>query len=293
MFDASHMMCVTRNNLMKHSLKMEDGGETSWKHIKTFFVKESGSDKKNTKLTESHIKPNKYERTLPALAIDVLSNTVAIEMKAYVESGKLSKEVLATAECISIFDRLLHMLNSVHESSVNEYASGYKATKQQTEFLEKVIRFLQTLKVYDNKGEDKTGEVKFVNAWLTTVRGLMKLWEYVKEREYEFLLTGNISSVPLDKFVNTCRLIMFGYNNPSPLELLSSFRDVSVASYFTFETPLPMEDMDIETLALLVYKRIPAVRHNLGNQSQQSLVSIDREECITMMLERLCLDMRF
>ncbi|CAH1957050.1 unnamed protein product [Acanthoscelides obtectus] len=106
-FDAPHMMCVTRNILQKYCLKMEDGGTTSWEHIKTFFVKESESGQKKTQLTKHHINPVNYDRTMSAIAIDVLSNTVYTEMKAYVESGNLPEEALATAQCINLFDRFV------------------------------------------------------------------------------------------------------------------------------------------------------------------------------------------
>ncbi|CAH1957045.1 unnamed protein product [Acanthoscelides obtectus] len=127
-FDAPHMMCVTRNNLQKHYLKMEDGGTTSWEHIKTFFVKESGSGQKKTPLTAVHIEPHKFDRITPSLAIDVLSNTVYTEMKSYVESGKLPEEALATVQCITLFDRVALMPVAVRNFQVDGSSSRELST---------------------------------------------------------------------------------------------------------------------------------------------------------------------
>ncbi|VEN39744.1 unnamed protein product [Callosobruchus maculatus] len=285
-FDAPHMMTVTRNNLMKHSLKIDGGGQTSWKHIKTLFVKESESGEQNTKLTESHINPDRqFKRTLPALAIDVLSNTVASEIEAYVESGKMPAEALATAECITMFDRLFDMLNARYEVSMNEFANAYKATKRQKQYLEKVMRFLETLKVFDNKGKEKTSEVKFISAWLTTIRGIMKLWEIIKDKDYDFLLTANTHSEPLDSFINQCRYKLIFIEAPTPRELCRRYLEVFIGFYFLFKSPQSF--MNMRKYAELIYKRIPAVRHNLGNTSDTTQQRISLEEFTALVMEDL------
>nr|CAI5848606.1 unnamed protein product [Callosobruchus analis] len=282
-FDPAHMMTVTRNNLMKHSLEIEGGGQTSWKHVKTLFNKQTKAGEWKTKLTDSHINPEKHERSLSILAREVLSNSVASTMQAYVESGQMPAEALVTAECISMFDRLFDMLNSTYEVSINEFANAYKATKRQKQFLEKVMRFLETLKVLNSKGKDKTSEVKFISAWLTTIRGVMKLWETVKDKGYNFLLTRNIRSEHLDVFINECRDKVVVVKDPTPKELHVKYLTVFVDFYFMFRIEAPPTLISINTYAKMIYKRIPAVRHNLGNTTQPRL-NISPDEFISLVI---------
>ncbi|KAJ8975922.1 hypothetical protein NQ317_014882 [Molorchus minor] len=266
-FDVPQLMNITRNNMMKYKLKFEDNYYTSWKYVKQFFIADFQGDKK-TKLTLGHVKPDKTGRTRATLAIELLSNSVSTEMKNHISQGKLPESAIGTAEFIDKFDKLFDILNSTNEISMNEYCNAYKGNKRQVNFMEKMIDFMKNLKVFNGSDQDCTDQVKFINGWLISLKSIMKLWEMLNKRGYPYLLTRNITSEALDGFVWLLRWQIVMFRDPTPSSFLETFYSFFSKAYF--EEPQQDFDprIDIQTYAKKVYKRIPAVRHNINGKTK-------------------------
>ncbi|KAJ8965896.1 hypothetical protein NQ314_003837 [Rhamnusium bicolor] len=268
LFDVRQLMNITRNNMIKYRFKFEEM-QTSWEHVKDFFIKESQSERKS-KLTKAHVSPDKTERSCSKFSIELLSNNVATEMMSYISSGKLPESATGTAECIDLFDKIFNIMNSSTETSTNEYTSAYKGSKHQVKFLQKIIHFFENLKVYDKSDRDCTDQVKFINAWLISVKGMSKLREVLNQRKHPYLLTNNINCELLESFMTLLRIRIFSFRDPTPCRFLDLFGSAFASSYFK-EWPIDDSndsEFDIEDYAKKVYKRIPSIIHDLTGETK-------------------------
>ncbi|KAG5891669.1 hypothetical protein JTB14_020087 [Gonioctena quinquepunctata] len=278
LFDVPQLMNITRNIMMKYKLEF-DQHKTSWKHVKSLFVNECQAGQKNTKLVMQHIKPGKIERKLPRFAIETLSNSVATEMRSQVAQGKLPQAAIGTAEFIEFMDKVFDMFNSSYETTINEYSNSFKGTKRQQEFVNKIVEFFKKLKVYDGE-KDCTDQVKFINGWLITIKGMMKIWDKLKVCGHPYLLTRNASCESLDKFMNIMKMPLFVCGgNPTPSEFLDIYTKFFDSSYFTADNLVKNEEFNLEEFAKKIYERVPPVKHDIGNKentpNQSTSQSVD------------------
>lgn len=111
-FDPSHLIKSTRNNLLKYCFVIHDR-KTSWTFIEAFY----NLDKKQfyrctPKLTPAHIHPTSFEKMKVSLATQVISRTVVSGMHTYMTLGALPQEAIGTIEVLDKFNNLHDVLNS-------------------------------------------------------------------------------------------------------------------------------------------------------------------------------------
>ncbi|KAJ8941927.1 hypothetical protein NQ318_013260 [Aromia moschata] len=270
LYDVPQLMNITRNIMMKYTLRFDDK-YTSWKFIKQCFKNDSQGAKR-TKLTPAHVKPSKNQMTCAKLAIELMSNSVATEMESQISQGKLPESAVGTAECLDKFDKLFDILNSTSKVSMNEYCNAYRGSKHQLRFMGKMVEFFENLRVFDGSNQDCTEQVKFINGWLISIKGMMKMWEILNKKKYPFLLTRNINCESLDKFTWLVRWQLFTLRNPTPssfLELYSTF----FASVYFQQQPNDDARFDIGVYAKKMFERIPPVRHDISGKTRMPNVA--------------------
>lgn len=275
LFDVPQLMNVTRNMFMKHKLKFDDM-EATWKTVKAFYqLEKENLTEKRTKLTDGHLKPDMQMRIIPKFAIELMSNSVATEMNSYIFQEKLPTSATGTAEFIDLMDKLFDMLNSRKEISINEFNCGFKGTKHQVRFMEKMINFFENLKVYDSKEEDRTNDVKFITGWLVTIKSVMKLWNIVKVHGYPCLMTANINYDFVDTFFTILRVSLLDLLEPTSSSFLEIFKQFFTVAYFlpTASNPLkvgPEPEFNLESYCRKIYKRIPKLQNNFDDQLNEA-----------------------
>ncbi|XP_023019542.1 uncharacterized protein [Leptinotarsa decemlineata] len=267
LFEVPQLMNITRNTLEKYKLKFYEY-RTSWKHIKSLFEIESETPgPQKTKLRMTHIKLSKDDRVVPRYSIETLSNSVATELRAHVNEGMLSSAAAGTAEFVEMFDKLFDLFNSIQETSETELTSSFKGTEAQCRFIDRVLAFFDNLKVFNKEGKDCTGEVKFMNGWRITIKGTLLLWNIMKAKNHPYLLTRKLNCECLDKFKNVLLVpIASASGLISTPSFYSLYLQFYVTCYFINEKLHDEnEEFNISHYVRRVFRRIPPIRHNIGN----------------------------
>lgn len=153
MYDPPHLLKNTRNCLLNNNIMIDrnDDHIASWTHIKRFFdldQRKTGLFQKAPKLTDVHMDPTGREKMKVRYAAEVLSATVARAITEQTETKILEESCSFTAEFAANFDQLFDMFNS--EISSHEFKvlkSGFCATESQMNFIEKMLQYLDGLKI--------------------------------------------------------------------------------------------------------------------------------------------------
>jgi hypothetical protein len=102
MYDPPHLIKSVRNTLLNcNSIEYLGGKRASWEFIEQFY----NSDKTKSlriasKLTDKHLSPNNWERMRVSLAVQVLSESVAVGISTYVALNFLPAKAAGTADFI-------------------------------------------------------------------------------------------------------------------------------------------------------------------------------------------------
>lgn len=178
LFDTPHLIKATRNNLLKNHFEFE-GNITSWSHIKEFYEKDiQYSSRCAPKLCNPHIYPTSFEKMKVKYAVQVLSNTVASAMRTFIHTGNPPADASNTVEVIDRFNNIFDILNSSLSKSDTLYQQVFKGEPDQLHFLEQMCIFLRNLRIFNKMGVDVTRKIKFINGWLITINGIIKLGNF-------------------------------------------------------------------------------------------------------------------
>jgi hypothetical protein len=141
-----------RNTLLNcNSIEYLGGKRASWEFIEQFY----NSDKTKSlriasKLTDKHLSPNNWERMRVSLAVQVLSESVAVGISTYVALNFLPAKAAGTADFIEKFDRLFDIFNSsTHKAK--QHNLPYNGTKFQRDFIEEMLNLLKSIKIINKK----------------------------------------------------------------------------------------------------------------------------------------------
>lgn len=110
--DAPHLHKSTRNNLLKHNA-VYNGGVCSFQHIVDLYWEDVKHTPRTVPgLSYDHIKLAQFAEMNVGLAAQTLSRSVAVGLRAYVETNKLQDGALFTAQYCEDFDELFDAANS-------------------------------------------------------------------------------------------------------------------------------------------------------------------------------------
>lgn len=116
-FDACHLIKSSRNNLLRHNA-IFDGRICKFDHIAELYNEDIKIIPRSVpKLTYIHIDLAPFAEMRVNLAAQTLSESVSAGIKTFVETGRLPKECLNTANYCERFDKMFDCANS---STFNE-----------------------------------------------------------------------------------------------------------------------------------------------------------------------------
>jgi len=177
LFGPPHLLKSTRNMFFKHHFCIDDEF-TDNKYIIQFYNIDSKLNLRAApKLTHAHINPGPFEKMRVYLAAQVFSQSVAAAMNTHLELGKLPLESKCTIHFIDKMDKLFDIFNSSKVPNKKSFRRPFKNTSMQIGHLSIMLSCFKNLKVISKvNGTDVTSRINFINGWLISINGLLKLW---------------------------------------------------------------------------------------------------------------------
>lgn len=229
-FDVPHLIKSLRNNLLKYNFVYHDDGGSekvaSWNDIEKIYDMEKNANYKMAyKLTESHIRPNNFEKMRVKYATQVLSRTVAVTISTLVESGKLHEKSMGTARFLELINDTFDILNSSTVSNDYIYKKTFYHAEYQTNDLQKVQRIFSGLRVINrNNGKDVTNTMKFIKGFLISVKAISSLASDLKIAGYKYLFTRRLNQDALENFFGKVRQQSGDCREPTAIQFLTTFK---------------------------------------------------------------------
>lgn len=231
LFDIPHLLKSTRNNLFSY-LFLSTEGEINKKYIETMYNYDKSKDYRLCpKLTDEHIYPNSFQKMKVKYAAQVLSHSVSVALNWFVDFKLLPSAAKLTADFLHKMNNLFDILNSSHLNNFNIF----KGSEQHINFLNEMITFFKELKIVNHMGKEMTKTVKFTFGWQLTIKGVLELWEMLKEKDYSFLLTRHLNQDCLENFFGQIRNCSGNARNPTPIQFARAFKKLFALKYINHE----------------------------------------------------------
>lgn len=226
-FNATHLIKLVRNNLINYNFQF-DNNEAKWDHIIQFYEKDKTQQVRSApKLTESHIKPNKFEKIKVKLAVQVLSATVAAGLSTCRDVGAIDSTAEGTIKLIRIMNNVFDFLNSSIRFGSTEYQHAFSGTVLQISFLKEMMNFFASLKLISPKtGKDATPRVKFLEGFQITLKSILLLFEDLKSEGYSYIMTRRLNQDCLENLFGRVRTRNGNSTEPTSWQLVSAFRKI-------------------------------------------------------------------
>lgn len=97
------------------------------------------------------------------------------------------------------------VLNSSVKNSANVWKNVFEGADYQTKFLEEMKIFFFKLVILNQKGEDITSNMNFINCWQVTINGILKLWNTLKMSGFKYLKTRRVNQDCIENFFGCVR----------------------------------------------------------------------------------------
>jgi leucyl-tRNA synthetase len=129
----------------------------SWEPIKSLYNNDKMYNKTRvSKLTDSHIFPNNFEKMKGKYAAQMLRATVAAAMSLSIRFRFLPASASGTTEFLERIDKLFDLFNSSTTSTANKYNRAFKGLDYQMDFLKECYQFFDNVEVMNHQKRDIT-----------------------------------------------------------------------------------------------------------------------------------------
>nr|CAH7733463.1 unnamed protein product [Callosobruchus chinensis] len=207
-FDVPHLLKSLRNNFINPKLKFKINGHLiCWLDIiKTFEIdRKSKTTRALTKITETHLNPNSFQKMRVKYAAQIFSNSVASAVKSASQLQSIESDTAEeTSNFINNIDRIFDSLNSKTFLDPNPNRRPLSKSKP-TSFnnIKFGIEYFQSLEVFDENGHKKI---------IFTV--LTDLFGHLQSFNCKYLITSHLNQDPVENLFSVIRN-RCGYN-PTP-----------------------------------------------------------------------------
>lgn len=161
MYDTPHLIKSTRNSFLKYHFEV-DGKSSSINHVKylvDFYAAKSYSPV--SKVTETHLNPNTFEKMRVKYAVQLLSRSVSKSLKLLVSTKEIDESALDTAQMIENFDNLFSCLNASDTNNFNDYKNVYDDNHEQ--FLIDMIEYISKIRLIDKTVKNITKKCQILH----------------------------------------------------------------------------------------------------------------------------------
>lgn len=222
--DALHLIKSLRNNLMTSDFCFH-GSVAKYEHILQFYENEKNRTLRLApKLTESHIKPNIFEKIQVQFATELLSHTVATAISCYIDFQALPEPAKETVKFIKLMNDLFDILNSSSVHSTCEYQQAFCGSVTQITFMNEMLQFFKSLRLISSTtGRDVTSTAKFITGYQMTITSILLLFDDLRVEGYNNLLTRRLNQDVTDIFFGQVRSKR---KKPTTRQFVTAFRKI-------------------------------------------------------------------
>lgn len=159
-------------------------------------------------------------------------------MRTHAKSAKLCY----TPQIVRVFDKLFDSMNGA--STNHKYTKGKKLRRAVTIDTDHhiarncelartcQIQLLGKIKFKDNVGN--TVSVPTLKSCITTVKSIMRLWQFFHARGIEIMRPRYFNSDPIENFFGQTRAYNFRYNDPDCHSFTCTYRSLLITRLITF-----------------------------------------------------------
>lgn len=227
LYDVPHLLKNMRNCLLNNTVTVGNV-EVAWRHIVDFYNADlkCAPERNAPKLSILHICPKDRQKMKVRLAAEVLSQTVATNMQAFVNQGHLKEEALATAEFIAKVDKLFDLFNAdSKDNRWKPYRRGYCGEAYQDELLDDMFKLIGTISVFGEDGANNTNKHRHLLGWKQNIMAIKQIWHHLRNVDgVTFLPTKNMNQDPLENFFGLMRNAGGDNRTPTCYQFMNYFR---------------------------------------------------------------------
>lgn len=250
-FDILHILKAIRNMLLKYNF-VTDGKIISWDFVKMFYNHDKTYPiRVASKLSESHINPNGFEKMKVKFAAQIFSESVSCNMNLYIRFGYRPSEAVYTSDVIDSMDKLFDILNSSQTLAEKKINRAFKGLDYQEEFLENCLNFFNNITVKSASGVAVTNKIKCIKHIQISIRSILSLWVSLsKKANFKYLYTRRLNQDALENHFGKIRQQNGNYINPTPIQFRRSFKKLLFLTLFHSGTENCEADLDAPLLKL-------------------------------------------
>ena len=247
LFDPPHGLKAVRNNFSKNIIHADSSiiapvfteqqqpppqdNYISYEHVENLYVNDSQNANRLTKLTETHVYPNNFQKMKVKYAAQLLSQRVAAAMMTAIINNILPVSALCTVLFIYCMDTLFDLFNSDSLKHPKIYKQAYVNAEYQTNFLNIAKQYLGTIKLFNrNTFQDVTNRVKCFKCWIHNINSSRDLWDYLQTNYVgiKFLFMRRFCTASLEHFFAKLRNVRGNSFNSTTMQCYQSFRKLFV-----------------------------------------------------------------
>lgn len=208
--------------------------ETCWSYIEQFYEKDrTQMNRCASRLTNSHIYPTNFEKMKVRLATQILSNTLASGLNTHISLGALPQKAIANVILIDKFNKVFDLLNSSSLEADTVHRNAFRGEDYQIEYLNEMMLFIKSIKVFNTQGKDVTSIIKCLKCWLITINGIKQLWQVTHSSGFKYLFTRRVNQDCLENFFGSIRQQGGNSVNPTPIQFERTFKKLFLSELFS------------------------------------------------------------
>ncbi|XP_071554020.1 uncharacterized protein [Temnothorax nylanderi] len=295
LFDPPHLIKGIRNNLLNNDLEFdcEEGEErkfASWEIIEQAYHMDLTHSmyRLMPKITAEHIIKSKMKKKKVKNAAQVLSTTMGgfihhhTKLEGYVNTiyGPLKmpeKKGRDTAEIILFFDRLFDSVNGHTLKPEKPLRVAISHNSPHFPFWERAVKRLQRMRFVDRRNKNQLRDSDILKNWVSTIRGLRKLWIILKAYEFKCLKPRILNQDCLRHFFGQIRSFGMRNTNPTCMEFESSFKTLLINNLTSPRTVENTSENKIDGSLLFTLKEFICKEGECNDNSSEDLRTLDLE----------------
>lgn len=207
-FDPPHLLKAIRNNMLFFDLEA-DKETVSFDVVRELYQRESKYPSRAApKLTEKHIKPNRFECMNVKLAAQVISKSVSSAILAHTvaqEDPLKNVHAVSTANFLAKVNDLFDCLNSRSPQDPNPMRKPLsELTPQVKNYLKSMLPYIKTWRKKNKFGKYVKNPPCF-NGFYLTVNSVLMQYDDMKDSGGKYLLTSHLNQDPVENLFAVLR----------------------------------------------------------------------------------------
>lgn len=193
-----------------------------------------------------------------------------------------------TTEIILFFDRLFDSVNGHTLKPEKSLRVAISHNSPHFPFWERAVKRLQRMRFVDRKNKNQLRDSKILKNWISTIRGIRKLWTILKMYKFKYLKPRILNQDCLRHFFGQIRSFGMRNINPTCTEFESSFKTLLINNLTSPRTVENNSENKIDGSLLFTLKEfVSKTEDGYNDNSTEDLRTLDLERPVDMTREYL------